>query len=275
MKPLPTHLATWCVPALALCLALPLLAAAQAKPAAAVGATSAPSTRNFDVQNALRKLDDLYRSSSSIARMEMTVQTPRRTRTMRMKAWSRGLKRSLIVIEAPARDKGTSTLRVDDNLWNYLPRIARTIRVPPSMMLSSWMGSDFTNDDLVRSSSFAEDFNASILKHDVKASRALIRLDAKSGVVGLWKRIEVLFDVKDPDQPLPLSAVYFDRRLREARTMTFDEIKTFDGRTIPARMSLVPVDKPDHKTIVRYLDIDFEATVPESMFSLARLERSK
>jgi hypothetical protein len=98
-------------------------------------------------------LDGLYRSTGTIARIELTVVTPRQSRTRRMQSWSRGEDRALIVIEAPAREAGTATLRRDHNLWNYLPRISRTMRVPPSMILSSWMGSDFTNDDLTQSSS--------------------------------------------------------------------------------------------------------------------------
>ena len=106
---------------------------------------SAPS-----VAEVSERLDRLLQSESSVGRVELQVVTPRRERTLAMRVWSRGMDRSLIVIESPARERGTATLRVERNLWNYLPRISRTMRVPPSMMLGSWMGSDFTNDDLVR-----------------------------------------------------------------------------------------------------------------------------
>lgn len=225
-----------------------------------------------DIDKALRNLDDLYRSTSSIARIEMTVHTPRRTRTVRMKAYSRGTKKALVVIEAPARDKGTATLRVDNNLWNYLPRIARTIRVPPSAMLSSWMGSDFTNDDLVRSSSYADDFDATLQGDSEDGKTVRIRLDAKKGTVGLWKRIDVTFT---KDLQLPREARYYDRRMRLARTMVFEGVREFEGHRIPAQLTLTPVDEPGKKTVMRYLDIDFDADVPDSTFSLARLERSR
>jgi hypothetical protein len=224
-----------------------------------------------ELKAALRKFDALYRSSSSIARLEMTVQTERSTRSVRMQASTRGEARALILIEAPARDKGTATLRVDDNLWNFLPRIARTIRVPPAAMLSSWMGSDFTNDDLVHSSSYADDFDAALVGAAPGGGK-LIRLDAKAGTAGLWKRIEVVFN---DDLSLPLRAEYFDRRLRHARTMVFDEVRELDGHRVPTRMTLTPLDNPGHKTVVRYLDIDFDADVPESTFSLSRLERPR
>ena len=106
-----------------------------------------------DVDALLQHLDDLYRSKSSIARIQIDVTSTRSARSMRMRAWTRGEEEVLVLIEAPPREAGTATLRVGNNLWNYLPKIARTIRVPPTAMLGSWMGTDFTNDDLVKESS--------------------------------------------------------------------------------------------------------------------------
>ncbi|MDD9943469.1 MAG: outer membrane lipoprotein-sorting protein [Myxococcales bacterium] len=225
-----------------------------------------------ELQAALRRLDELYRSESSIARIEMTVETKRRSRTVRMRALTRGKDRALIVIESPARDKGTATLRVEKNLWNYLPRIARTIRIPPSAMLSPWMGSDFTNDDLVRASSYADDFHATAATDAPDNEGKLVRLDAKAKTVGLWKRIDITFN---GDLTLPRRAHYFDRRMRHARTLVFDQVRVVDGHRIPTRMTLTPVGKPGKRTVMRYLDIDFDAEVPPGTFSLQRLERAR
>jgi len=233
---------------------------------------AAQSPPRPDLAQVLRRLDDLYRSGASIGRVELTVETPRLSRTLRMRIWTRGLDRSLIVIEAPARERGTSTLRVDRNLWNYMPRISRTIRIPPSMMLSSWMGSDFTNDDLVREASYAEDYNCSVAGRSTRPVGWLIRCEAREGLVGLWKRLEM---VVDDSGTLPIEARYYDRRLRHARTMRFDQVREMDGRRIPTRMTLVPVDRQGHRTVMRYLDLDFDASVPESTFSLSRLERNR
>jgi len=256
---------------LALCGLLSVLPVFAQAPRAQAPRAQAPAPA-LDVNAALRRFDDLYRSTSSVARLEMTVYTERRTRSVRMKASTRGDKKALVVIEDPARDKGTATLRVDDNLWNYLPRIARTIRVPPSAMLSSWMGSDFTNDDLVHSSSYAKDFDGALLGAAPEGDGKLVRLDAKAGVVGLWKRIDVVFD---DDLTLPLRAEYFDQRLRHSRSMVFDDVRVFDGHRVPARMTLTPLDKPGHKTVLQYLEIKFDADVPEAAFSLSELERAR
>ncbi|MCK4512399.1 outer membrane lipoprotein-sorting protein, partial [bacterium] len=116
-----------------------------------------------DVDRLLRHYDDLYDSSGTIARVEISIVTPKKTRTLGLRLWGKGDDKALIVIDAPPRDAGTATLKVGKNLWNYLPKISRTIRVPPSMMMGSWMGSDLTNDDLVRDSSYEDDYESEVV----------------------------------------------------------------------------------------------------------------
>jgi len=230
-----------------------------------------PQPQPPDVAAVLARLDDLYRSKSSIARMEIVVTSPRSTRTMRLKAWTRGEDDALIVIEAPPREAGTSTLRVGSNLWNFLPRIARTIRVPPSMMLGSWMGTDFTNDDLVKESSMHRDFSSRIDRRSDAPPGWWLRLDVKPGVVGRWARIDILVD----DANLPVEERHFDRKGRLARVMTFDETRTLGGRRLPAHLTLTPVDQPGQRTEMRYLELQFDVAIPNDTFSLSRLERGQ
>jgi len=239
--------------------------------AALAGFAAAPGQRPPDVAAVLAHLDDLYRSTSSIARMEMIVTTPRSTRTMRLKAWTRGEDDALIVVEAPAREAGTSTLRVGPNLWNYLPRIARTIRVPPSMMLGSWMGTDFTNDDLVKESSLHKDFDSRIDRRSESPAGWWLALSIKPGIVGRWARIDILIS----DDWLPVQEKHFDRKGRLARTMVFDEIRMLGGRRLPAHLVLTPTDAEGQRTEMRYLDVQFDANITDDTFSLSRLERSR
>lgn len=222
-----------------------------------------------NVEAILARLDDLYRSRSSIARFEVQVTSPRSTRTMRMKAWSRGEDEALILIEAPAREEGTATLRVGANLWNYLPRIARTIRVPPSMMLGSWMGTDFTNDDLVKESSLRKDFDSRIDRRSDSPPGWWLTLSVKPGIVGRWARIEILVT----DDGLPVQERHFDRKGRLARTMVFDDIRMLGGRRVPVHMVLTPTDVEGQRTEMRYLDLQFDAPISDDTFSLSRLER--
>lgn len=223
------------------------------------------------VDEVVAKMDDLYRAKSSIARMDVTVTGPRSSRTMRVKAWTRGQDHALIVIEAPAREAGIATLRVKENLWNYLPKVSRTIRVPASMMLGSWMGTDFTNDDLVRESSYQNDFIARVDGRSESPEGWRLVLDAKKGIVGRWAKLELVVN----DELLPLTMKYFDRKGRLARTMVFDELRPMGGRTIPTRMSLTPTDVEGQKTEMRYLEVAFDIDVPDDTFSLSRLEQNR
>lgn len=248
---------------------------AQEPAAAPVGEPSAESFMKdgvLDLDAVVNYFEDLYRSDSSIATMELTVTKPRTQRTMRMKVWTKGQDKTLILIQAPAREKGTATLKVDQNLWNYLPRIKRTIRIPPSMMLSSWMGSDFTNDDLVKESSFRDDYTYEPAGRSEQPPGWIIRFVAKPGTVGLWKRFELTMS---EDGRIPLQAKYYDRKDRLARTMQWTDVKVFDGKTMPSRMTLIPEDDEGHKTEMVYLDMDFDVEVPDRIFSLSNLEQAR
>ena len=272
-----------------------LPAAPQAAEEHGFDAGDAPSSfmkdGKLDIDAAVDYFENLYRSDSSISVAELIIKRPRNTRTLTMKAWTRGEEKALVVIQSPPREEGVATLRVGDNLWNYFPRIRRTIRIPPSMMQSAWMGSDFTNDDLVRETSYDEDYTYELVGRSEDPSGWLIRFKAKPDVVGLWNSIELI--VSD-DGKIPLEAKYYDRKDRLARTMLWSDVKEFDGRRIPARMTLLPRDKneewreehPDkaaemakgeypYKTEMIYEDIDFDVDVPESTFSLSRLERKR
>ena len=247
------------------------VAVMSAMAALALCVSAAAQPRPPDVDKLLARMDDLYRSKSSIARVEINVTTPRSTRSIRMKGWTRGLDEALFVIEAPPREEGTATLRVGPNLWNYLPRIARTIRVPPSMMLGSWMGTDFTNDDLVKESSLLKDFDSRIDRRSDSPPGWWITLTVKPDVVGRWARIDMLVS----DDNLPVEERHFDRKGRLARTMAFDEIKVLGGRRLPTRMKLTPTGLEGQRTELRYLDLQFDVPIADDTFSLSRLERTR
>jgi hypothetical protein len=138
-------------------------------------------------------------------------------------------------------------------------------------MLGSWMGTDFTNDDLVKESSLRKDFASRIDRRSESPPGWWLRLDVKPGVVGRWARIEML--VSDDD--LPVEERFFDRKGRLARTITFDEVRVLGGRRLPVHMLLTPTDVEGQRTELRYLDIEFDVPIADDMFSLSRLERTR
>ncbi len=232
---------------------------------AALRAAQAPPVRQVT-----RMLDDLFRSKSSLAEVELVSRTDTQDRRLKLRMWTKGQDRSLIIIDEPERDAGTATLRVGNNLWNYLPKIARTIRVPPSMMLASWMGTDFTNDDLVKDSSYEHDFRFGPGAPSRDPAGWLYTGVARAGVVGRWQKIEW---VVDAEGSLPLLARYFDRKGLLARTMSFSRVERMGGRLLPTLMVLKSVDQPGHVMELRYLSARFDIPLSDDTFSLSRLER--
>jgi outer membrane lipoprotein-sorting protein len=263
----PMRMALWlCLP-LVWILATP--AAAQAPRTDEV--TAAPPSDAPEIHRLLRQFDEMYESTGTTGQIEITVIRPKKTRTLRLRSWSKGDDKALLIVDAPARDAGTATLRVGSNLWNYLPKISRTIRVPPSLMMGSWMGSDLTNDDLVHKSSYEEDYTSEIIGRATDPPGWKVRLDARPGVAGLWNRVEVVFSF---DDELPVQAHYFDRKDRHSRTLRFEDVKDIGGRRLPTHIIIVPEREEGRRTEMRYLRVQFDVDIDESMFSLSQLERS-
>lgn len=222
-----------------------------------------------DLAALARRLDTLFQSDASIARLELTAQSATIKRHLTIRVWSRGQEKSLIVVEGTPREAGNATLKIGNNLWNYLPNIARTIRIPPSMMLASWMGTDFTNDDLVHKTSMEHDFTAALEGPSQEPPGWIVVFTAKPGLVGRWQKIR---EVVDPTAQIPIRSQFYDRKGRLARTMVFSDVRAFGGQTLPTRITLTS-DEEGRQAEIHYLDIQFGADVPESTFSLSRLEK--
>ncbi len=227
------------------------------------------SVTNAEVRALIEEIDQLYRSESSYAVFEMEIVTPHYQRTLAMEAWSLGTKKTLIRINAPRKEKGVSTLRIDNEMWNYLPKTDRVIRIPPSMMMSSWMGSDFTNDDLVQEFSLFEDYSYELTTPD-SARDDLIYINCvpREDLPIVWGNIVIAARRSDH---LPVWQKYYDEKGELMRIETFTDIRIFDGRKIPAVMEMVPQHKEGHKTMIRYLELKFDIEIGDDVFSLRNL----
>ncbi len=240
-----------------------------------VGSLLPPSLIAADLPSArdlLRRMDELYRGKTSQGEMEMTVQTAHWTRVLRLKVWSEGMDKTFVVLLSPKKDAGIATLRVRNEMWNFFPRINKTLKVPPSMMMGSWMGSDFTNDDLVKESSLLEDYHARFTDEPGPPGSFAIELIPKAETPTVWARILLWVE---PKGLLPLREDYFDEKGEKVRTLLFKEVKTMGGRTFPTVMELQPLRKPGHKTLVRYIDLRFDEPLPPSVFTLQNLRRER
>jgi outer membrane lipoprotein-sorting protein len=228
----------------------------------------------IEVDDLIRHVDRLWRGATSQATMTMTVKTNRYQRSMTMEAWSRGKDYSLILIRKPIKDRGIATLKVKENIWNYLPKINRVTKVPSSMMSGSWMGSHFTNDDLVKESTFEDDYDSSITyqgKRDGKMIYELTSLPKPDAAV-VWGRVVMEIEQKSL---APLRGFYYDEESVLVRTLIFDQNKKIGERVVPMHMSLQPEDKPNESTVILYNSIEFGVPLEESFFSLQNLQQRR
>lgn len=220
----------------------------------------------------IRKADEKRRGDSGSASMVIKIIRPSWSREMSVKTWSKGTSYSLILITSPARDKGTVFLKRQKEIWNWVPSIERNIKLPPSMMMQSWMGSDFTNDDLIKESSIVEDYSHSIVGDSTILNREVykIQLIPKPESAVVWGKIYSWIDKKDF---IELRTEMYDEDGYLVNEVRFSDIKSLGGRMLPAKMEYIPVDKPGNKTVIEYSDVQYNISITEDFFSLQNMKR--
>lgn len=225
-----------------------------------------------DANEIIRRMDEKMRGETLKAELSMSIIRPTWERTVSMKSWSKGSDYSLILITGPARDEGTAFLKRDNEIWNWVPNVGRTIKMPPSMMMQSWMGSDFTNDDLVRESSIVKDYTHELLGDSTIEGRAVykIKMVPKPDAPVVWDKVLVWVS---KEEYLELRAEFYDETGVLINIMKGMNIQEFDGRMIPARMEMIPVDKEGHKTVLEYHSMEFNEDIPERFFSVQNMRR--
>ncbi len=222
-----------------------------------------------ELERIIEKMDDLYRSRSSYSEIEMVIETPNWQRTLAMKAWTHGTDRTFIRITSPRKEKDVATLRIENEMWNYLPKVNKVIKVPPSMMMSSWMGSDFTNDDLVKEFLLHRDYTCRfVAPEEAAAENVYIECVPRENLPVVWGKI--IAAVRRGDD-IPVWQKFYDENDELMRVLNFEEVKDLGGRTVPTVMEMIPLSKEGHKTIVRYLSAEFDADIDEDVFTLRNL----
>jgi outer membrane lipoprotein-sorting protein len=220
----------------------------------------------------LDRTDDVQRGQSSHSTITMNVKTERWDRSLTIETWTQGEEQSLMVIRAPAKEAGMATLKVEDNIWNYLPKVDRTMKVPASMMSGSWMGSHFSNDDLVKESRMADDYTFAFTSTpaDGGANQYVIECIPRPDAPVVWGKVVVTID---GTTELPTAITYWDEKGNLKRTMEFTDVQDLGGRKIPCRMKLLPADDPGEFTEVIYDDIEFDIEIPAETFTLQALKQ--
>lgn len=240
-----------------------------------------PAPASPTAREVAARAEETMRSTRTIIEAEMTIRSPRLSapRVVAFRSWDDVPgHRSFIRILSPARDAGTGFLKLHPNLWMYVPRVERSIRIPPSMMLQSWMGSDFTNDDLVRSSSALDDYDHRMLGIDPSPeghpghSAWVVEYTPHEEAPVTWGRIIAWVDT---ERSTPLLQDFYDEEGTLLRTMRFGDIREVGGRAVPQRWVMRPLDKPGHETEVSVREIVFDAELDDALFTKQNLRKAR
>lgn len=216
----------------------------------------------------IKKVEHNIQSDSGYSKITMTVTTVRGERTMIMESWNRGHEKSFIKVLYPKQDQGITFLKVDTTMWQYVPKIEKTIKIPSSMMMQSWMGSDFTNDDMAKESSIVDDYNARITVEDPQ--KYILTLLPKPDAAVVWGKI-VLEVAKE--HYVPLRAIYYDEDGVQQRILYYSDVKLYGDHYLPTVMTLIPQNKKSNKTVVKMDEVNFDIVIEDARFTKNALVR--
>lgn len=222
--------------------------------------------QQVDPKQLVSKAVNLMNGKSSQSEATMTIVRPKWTRTISMKNWSLGNDYNMILITAPAQDKGQSFLKRGNEMWNWLPTISRIIRIPPSMMGQSWMGSDFTNNDVVQRNSLVNDYDQTLLGTETIESYETykIQLIPKPDAAVIWGKV-ILYIAKK--KYFMLRGEYYDEDGKLINLETQTNIRHFTDRDLPAKLTITPVNEKGKKTVLEFNQITFNVDLTEDFFS--------
>ena len=226
-----------------------------------------------DADAILRKTYDNYRAKSSQSTVAMTIHRPDWERRMEMKAWTRGDDDALARFTAPAKDAGNATLKLGQDTWVYNPKLNQVIKLPASMMSQSWMGSDFSYNDLAKSEDIIALYTHRTTTTEQAAGHAVwtIECTPKPGAPVVWGKVAL----KIRDDDVMVEETFFDQDMKPARRMTADKVGVLDGRPYPVTMTMHPLDTPGQWTRIETTEARFNTLSPAYLFTLSNLQNPR
>ena len=235
------------------------------------------SSLNIYSQTALeiiQKADAKLRGESSYSEMTITIVRPKWQKTMTMKSWSEGTDYSVSLVTSPAKEKGSVFLKRKNEVWNYLPSLEKTIKLPPSMMTQSFMGTDLTNDDLVKQSSMVVDYSHKILEDETVEGLNCWKLELlpKEEATVVWGKLIVWIDKSDYMQ---LKVEFYDEDEELVNLMNGYNFKMFDNKKLPSKIEFIPLEDEGNKTVIEYNSWEFDKEIPSNYFTAQYVSRLK
>jgi outer membrane lipoprotein-sorting protein len=231
------------------------------------------SLKAQDATEIVRRADDKMRGEkSSYSEMTMKIERPTWNRTISFKSWTKGTEKSLAYIVAPAKEKGQAFLKLENDMWSWNPRISRMIKLPTSMLSQGWMGSDYTNDDLLNQRSIVVDYTHKIIGEETVSGEECYKIELipKKDAPVVWGKIIMWISKK---HVIVIKSEYYDEDGYLVKSEIGMDLKDMSGRYLPARFELIPADEEDHKTIITMDKIEFNIPIEDSFFSQQNMKR--
>lgn len=230
-----------------------------------------------DVQDLVNRANKALRGDSSHCKLSMTIETPDWKRTLELEDWNKARTHALIVIRAPAKERGETTLRRLSEMWLWMPKVERVIKIPPTMMHTAWQGSDFTYEDIVKADSIVKDYTHSLLSKKKEADRTVYRIQAipKPDAPVVWGKVITEVGLYDADGAVvPLLEEDYSERGELIRTIRLSDVKVMAGRRVPTRLECDPAGKKNQKTVLVYHELQFDVPLKDDFFNYQRLQKA-
>ncbi len=221
-----------------------------------------------EAHDIMKKLDENMRGKNVYMKMIMSITSRGHKRTMKMATWSQGNKKSFVKTLYPPKDKGITFLSLNNQMWQYVPKIERVIKIPPSMMLQNWMGSDITNDDMVKQSSIVDDYDPKILKKE--GSIVTIELTPTEDAAVVWGKIVSQIDMSNYTN---IKDIFYDEDGEAVRIFTYENVQQFGKYHTPTYWRITPVDKKGSFTEIVIEDVKYDTDISEQYFKKSALKR--
>ena len=230
------------------------------------------SQEQITAMQIVKKAEEKVRGKTNHSILEMQIIRPTWSRTISMKSWSNGLDYSMTFITAPAKDKGQVFMKRETEMWNWMPSIGRMIKIPASMMSQGWMGSDYTNDDILKESSIVRDYNHSIDKEESIEGFTCykIQMIPKEEAAVIWAKV---YKWITKDEFIQIRSEYYDEDDDLVKSDFGYDFKKMDGRLIPSRIEIVPADGEGKKTVILLKEVQFDVELPTTYFSQQNMKR--
>jgi len=232
------------------------------------------TTATLTAEQILSKAEQKLAASTMVADMTITIQRLKWTKVMSLKTWAKGTEYAMAYVKGPEKDKGTVYLKAENDVYNYLPKINKTIKLPAMLLSQNWMGTDMSTDDLVKLTQITKDYDAKLTGSETVSGRDCYKivLTPKATADVLWGQLIISIDKKDYIQ---LKTEFYDEDMELVNTMVGSSIKVMGGKTIASKMVMTPAGKPGQKTSVIYTTMAFNTPISQSFFTKSNMPNVK